>query len=84
MVDSTLARLMVDVKVLQVVVKVDAASTEVATKERGVGGEDGGDVNLALAAEGNGKTSLPLVEVGDDRSVEAACGELGFGSVLVQ
>ena len=58
---------MVNVKVLEVVVKVDGAGAE-----GGVGGEDGGHVDVTLAKEGNGKTGLPFVEVGDDCSVESA------------
>lgn len=29
-------------------------------------GEDGGDVDVAFAAEGDGQAGLPFVEVGDD------------------
>jgi hypothetical protein len=67
---------MVNVKVLEVVVEVYATRTEVTAEKGGVGGEDGGHVNLALAAERNGQASLPLVEVGDNSLVEAARGEL--------
>lgn len=72
MVDATFACLMVNIKVLQVVVKVDTSSTEVSAKESSMGGEDGGHVNVSLAAEWNGKTCLPLVKVGYDRCVKAA------------
>jgi hypothetical protein len=72
MVDTPFACLVIDVKVLQVVVKVDGAGAEVATEEGGVGGEDGGDIDVALPAEGNGKPRLPLVEVGDDGGIELA------------
>lgn len=76
MVDTTLAGFVIDVKVLEVVVKVDAARTEVTAEERSVGRKDGRDINVALAAEGNGKTRLPFVEVSNDGLVAAALGEL--------
>lgn len=65
-VDASLAGLVIDIEILKVVVEVDAASAEVATKEGGVGGEDGGDVDMALPAERDGETCLPLVKVTDD------------------
>ena len=51
-VDAALAGLVVDVKVLQVVVEVDRARTEVPTKQGRVRREDGRDVNVSLAAAG--------------------------------
>lgn len=68
-VDATLSSLVVDVKVSQVIVKVDRSGTEVAAEKSGVGGEDGGDVNMTLAAEGNAHTGEPLVEVCNDGSL---------------
>ena len=35
-------------------------------------GEDGGDVDMSLAAEGDGEAGLPFVEVGDNGAVELA------------
>lgn len=78
-VDSTLARLVVDVEVGQVVVEVNRSSAEVATEESGVGGEDGGNVNVTLAAEGDSETGLPLVKVGDDGLAALARRELYRG-----
>ena len=52
-VDPALAGLVVDIKVLQVVVEVDATRTEIPTEESGVGGEDCGDVERATAAQRN-------------------------------
>ena len=72
MVNAALAGLLVDVKVLEVVVEIDRAGAEVAAEEGGVGGEDGGDVDVSLAAEGDGKAGLPFVEVGDNGAVELA------------
>ena len=37
-----------------------------------MGGEDGRDVDMTLAAEGDGEAGLPLVEVGDDGLIELA------------
>lgn len=65
MVDTTLASFMVDVKVAKVVVKVDGPGTEVSSKQGGVGCEDGGDIDMTLAAQGDAHTSEPLVEVCD-------------------
>ena len=42
-----------------------------------MGGEDGRDVDMTLAAEGNGEAGLPLVEVGDNGAVELARDVLG-------
>ena len=69
MVNTTLASFVVHIKVLQVVVKVDASRTKVSSEQGGVGGEDGGDVDVSFPAQGNGETSLPLVEVGDNGGV---------------
>lgn len=52
-VDTSLSGLVVDVKVLEVVVEVDASGTKVSTEKGGVGGEDGGDVNVSLSAQGD-------------------------------
>ena len=71
-VDAVLAHLMVDIEVLEVVVKVDRAGAEVAAEEGGVGGEDDGDVDVLLAAEGDGEAGLPFVEVGDNGTFELA------------
>ena len=75
-VDAALARLVVDIEVLEVVVKVDTARTEVSTEKGSVGGEDGSHINVSLPAEGDGETGLPLVEVGDDGLVGLSGGEL--------
>ena len=69
-VDSTFSGLVINVEVLEVVVEVDRASTEVPPEEGGVGGEDGGYVYVTLATEWDCKACLPLVEVRDDSLVE--------------
>lgn len=75
-VDSAFPRFVVHVKVLEIVVEVDGACAEITTKESGVCGKDGGDVDMSFPAEGDCETSLPFVEVGDNR-----CGGLS-GNVL--
>ena len=80
-VDAALAGLMVDVEVLEVVVKVDGAGAEVAAEEGGMGGKDSGDVDVSLAAEGDGEAGLPFVEVGDNGAVELARDVLWSGRV---
>jgi hypothetical protein len=75
-VDTPLASFVVDVKVLQVVVEINAPSAEVSSEQGSMRSENGRHVNVALPAERNGKTSLPLVEVGDDRFVSLASREL--------
>ena len=50
---------------LQVVVEVDIAGTEVSPQQSGVGGEDGGHLELAQPAEEEADACQPLVEVGD-------------------
>ena len=66
-VDATLASLVVDIKVPEVVVKVDGSSAKVTSEQGSMGGKDGGDVDMTLAAEGNAHTCEPLVEVGNNR-----------------
>ena len=65
MVNAAFARLVVDVKVLKVVVKVDATRAEIATQKRSVGGEYSGDIDMAFPAERYGYANLPFVEMGD-------------------
>lgn len=66
-VDATLASFCIYIKPLEVVVKVDRASTEVSSEEGGVCREDCGDIDAALLGEGKSNASKPLVEVGNDR-----------------
>ena len=65
-----LSGLVVDIKVLKVVVKVDGASTQVPAEEGRVCREDGGDVDVPLPTERNGHPGLPFVEMCKDGSVE--------------
>jgi hypothetical protein len=57
---------MINIKVLQVVVEINTSSTQVSTKQSGVGGKDGSYVDMSLPAKGNSETGLPFVEVGYD------------------
>lgn len=66
MVYTTLASLVIYVKVLQVIIEVDAAGAKVSAKQGGVSGEDSGDINVPLSAERDGEACLPLMEVRDD------------------
>jgi hypothetical protein len=66
MVDTPLPCLVINVKVLEIVVEVHTAGAEVSPEEGGMGGEDGGDVDVSFAAEGDGEPGLPFVEVSDD------------------
>lgn len=66
MIDTSLSGFMVNVKVLQVVVKVDTAGAEVSTEKGSVGGENGSNIDVSLSAQRNCKTSLPFVEMGND------------------
>lgn len=66
MVDTPLASLVINIKVLQVVVEIDRSGTQVSSEQRRVGGEDGGHVDMTFPAQGDGETGLPLVEMGDD------------------
>lgn len=76
MIDSSLSGFLVYIKVLEVVVEVDASGAEVSSEQGGVGGEDGRDVDVSLSAERNGETGLPLVEMSDDGRLGVVDGEL--------
>lgn len=49
MVDAAFSSFVIHVKVLQVIVEINTARTKIAAKQGRVGGEDGGDVDMALA-----------------------------------
>lgn len=76
MVNTPLASLVVHIEVLQVVVEVDTTSTQVPTKEGSVSGEDSGNVNVPLPAQGDSETGLPFVEVGNNGGVGLSASEL--------
>lgn len=58
--------LVVDVKVLEVVVKVDGSRTEISAKKGGMGGKYGSDVEMTLSAKRDGNAGLPFMEMGND------------------
>lgn len=62
-IDSSLSGFMVDIKILQIVVKINGTGTEIAAEERCVGCEHSGDVDMSLTAKGDGDTCLPFMEV---------------------
>ena len=64
-VDATLAGLVVDIEGAEVVVEIDGAGAEVTAEQGGVGGEDGRDVDVTLAAERDTDSGKPFVEVGN-------------------
>jgi len=66
MVDSPLSSFVIDVKILKIVVEVDGAGTQVTTKKGCMCSKDSGNVDMTFATKGDCKTSLPLVEVGND------------------
>lgn len=65
-INTTLARLSIDIKVLKVVVEVDGASAKVSAQKCGVGGEDGGNVYPSLFGQRKSYTCKPLVKVRND------------------
>jgi hypothetical protein len=66
MVDTTLASFMINVEVLQVIVKVNTSSAEITAQECSMSREHGGQVDMSLPAERDREARLPFVEVGDD------------------
>jgi hypothetical protein len=81
-VDSALSGFVVDIEVLEVVVEVDGAGTEVSAKEGGVRREYGRYVDMTFATKGDSEASLPFVEVGDDGCVELARHILHCGALV--
>jgi hypothetical protein len=75
-VNPALSGFVINIKVLKVVVKVDRTGAKVSSKQGSMGRENGRDIDMAFAAQRNGETSLPFMEVGDDGG-----GEL-TGSIL--
>ena len=65
MVNAAFARLVVDIEVLKVVVKVDATGAEITAKKGRMCGEHSSDIDMAFPAERYGYANLPFVEMGD-------------------
>ena len=70
MVYAAFSGFMVDVKILDIVIKVNIASGEVTAKESSVCREHCRDIDATFPADGDGDTCLPFVEVSDDSSIE--------------
>lgn len=69
--------LVVDVKVLEVVVKVDGSSAEISAEKGGMGREYGSDVEMTLSAKRDGDAGLPFMEMGNDSRRDLARNVLG-------
>ena len=78
MVNAALPSFVIDVKILEVVVKVDRACAEISAEKRGVCRENRCNIDVALATKGDCETGLPLVEVCDDCGGELARNILEF------
>jgi len=76
MVNTSLPCLVIDIEVLQIVVKVDTSSTEISAKESSMSSEDGGHVDMSLSTQGDSESGLPFVEMSDDGCAGFAGGEL--------
>lgn len=50
MVDAAFARFVINIEILEVVVEVHAARTQISAKQSSMGSKDGGDVDVAFAA----------------------------------
>ena len=72
MVDATFTGFVVDVEVLEVVIKVNGAGAEVSPEKGCVGCEDCCYVDMTFAAEWDSKACLPFVEMGNDCCVQLA------------
>jgi hypothetical protein len=70
MIDTSFTGLMIYIKVLEIVVKVDGASTEISSKQCCVCGEYRANIDMTFATKWNGQSRLPLVEVGYDSGLE--------------
>jgi hypothetical protein len=81
-VDSALSGFVVDIEVLEVVVEVDGAGTEVSTKECGMRREYGRYVDMTFPTKGDSEACLPFMEVGDDSCVKLARHILQNGALV--
>jgi hypothetical protein len=69
-VNATFASLVINVEVLKIVVKVDTTRTEVAAQKCRMCGENCGDIDVTLPAQGYGYASLPFVKMSYNGFVE--------------
>ncbi|KAH3662104.1 hypothetical protein OGAPHI_006285 [Ogataea philodendri] len=66
MIDASFSSLVVDVELIQVVVKVHTSRTEVSSQQSCMGREDGCAIDFPLSTERNGHASKPLMGMQDD------------------
>ena len=76
---ATLASFMVNIKVGKIVVEINTSGTEIAAEQRCVCGKNGGNIDVTFAGEGNGKSCLPFVEVGNNSCMSLMCNILRSG-----
>lgn len=69
MIDASSSRLLILVKVLEMVVKVFISRAQVSSKQRRMGREDRGHPQVAFSTEDNSHTGHPLMVVRDDGHV---------------
>jgi hypothetical protein len=75
-VNATLASLMVDIKVPEIIVKVNGSSAKITPKQGSMSGKDSGHIDVTLAAKSDTHTGKPFVEVGNDGCLIFMCNEL--------
>ena len=63
MVNAAFTCLVIDVEVLEVVVKINATRAEVATQKGCMGCENSGDIDVTFPAEGDRHANLPFVKM---------------------
>ena len=68
-IDATLASLSIAIKVLEIVVKVGIARTQIASQQCRVCRKDGGDGQFAFLDQRDRNTGLPFVEMRNDRRI---------------
>ena len=80
-VDATFPGLGIHIEPLEVVVEIDGACAKITTEKSCVSGENCRDVDMSLPTEGDCKTGLPLVEVGNNSLVKLARDVLREGAL---
>ena len=71
-IDPSLSSFMVDVKILQIVIKINGTGTEIAAEKRCMCREYGSDVDMSLTAKRDGDTCLPFMKVCNDSCCQLA------------
>jgi hypothetical protein len=65
-INSSFASFMIDIEILQVVIKVDRARTQVPSEKSSVGSENCSDIDTAFPTEWKCNASEPFMEMNDD------------------